>query len=89
VGANAVRFTPEFVVNLEDTVVVGAVLVLFARNAGTVRALVLGNAGPLAELVTGNTQLGHLTGQGAAIHGATESGSDTSQCNQNDESLHD
>jgi len=82
------RLAPVVVVDLEDTVVVGAVVVLRSDNAGAVGALVLGNASPASQLVTRNAQVGHLAGQGATVHGATQSGSGESQSQENDEELH-
>jgi len=87
--ATAGRSAPVVVVDLEDSVVVGAVVVLGTDHSGAVGGLVLGNAGPLVQLVARNAQVGHLAGQGATVHGATESWGGTGQGNQNDESLHD
>jgi len=86
--ATAGRRAPVVVVDLEDSVVVGSVVVLGTHHPSAVGALMLGNAGPLVQLVTGNAQVGHLPGQGATVHGAGKSWGGTSHGNQNDESLH-
>jgi len=86
--ATAGRSAPVVVVDLEDSVVVGAVVVLGTNHSGAVGGLVLGNTGPTSQLVTRNAQVGHLAGQGATVQGATKSRSGQSQGNQNDEGLH-
>ena len=70
---------PVLVVDLEDTVIVGAIGVGGSNHIGAVGALVLGNAGPLRQLRLGHTQSIHLLGQGATGEGLAEGRSNHSQ----------
>jgi len=89
VGEATIGLAPVQIVDLEDSVVVGSVGVGGSHHPGAVVTLVLGNAGPLVQLITGNSQVRHLTGQGAPIHGTScQSRSGNSQSHQSKESLH-
>lgn len=83
------RLTPVIVVNLENTIIIGAIRVGRTNNISAVGGFMLSNACPLRQFGFRNTQGIHFLSQRAACEGFAPGGGGQSQGgNQDNEKFH-